>query len=372
MGWNALWTESTIYLGGYDLVSDSELPNLKYLLADLCNAINERRDLVGTRYPFPVADGSNDAPVASDFVGLPVEANTGNDLHILFENLVSTVKDFFTGPTYNVWYKPDFSAKWTWATALAEVGITEEDLDVSRALTKTSYESLRSLIELCRYAIAQNIMFSSSGNLTDYYSEDKDGGLFPSPYVGQTVNGSPNSSSDAWGNIEAFSDTSTSSNAYLYYSLTRTEREVVPVSSYRPEWYIAQKTGDFVTFNISYSGPFTAGTLLTYVGVLLAETTGTSPSSIVTSVSAMEGDLDGASFTYTPTTPYPSQTEIILDFLSDDPVLTIEIPGSAPFTFDTSSAPQPEYYNFYSFGLSVTLQSVDAQFDMNTAYSYPA
>lgn len=370
MGWTALWTESTIYLGGYDLVSDSELPNLKYLLADLCNAINERRDLVGTRYPFPVADGSNDAPVASDFVGLPVEANTGNDLHILFESLVSTVEDFFTGPTYNVWYKPDFSAKWTWATALAEVGITEEDLDRSMALTKKSYEALKSLVELCRYAIAQNIMFSSSGNLTSYYSEDKVGSSFPLPYVGQTVNGSPNSSSDAWGNIEAFSDTDTSSNPNLNYSLTRVGREPVPPSSYYPEWYRAQKTGDSVTFNISYSGPFTAGTFLTYVGVLLAETTGTSPES-VTSVSAMEGDLDGASFTYTPATPYPSQTEITLDFLSDDPVLTIEIPGSAPFTFDTSSGYQPEY-NYYSFGLIVTLKSVDAQFDMNTAYSYPA
>jgi len=368
MAWTALWTESTIYLGGYDLISDSELPNLKYLLADLCNAINERRDLVGSRYAFPVADGSNDAPVAADFVGLPVEANTGNDLHILFESLVSTVEDFFTGPTYNVWYKPDFSAKWTWATALAEVGIAEEDLDRSRALTKTSYESLKSLIELCRYAIAENISISYSGNSTSYASENKVGSSYPIPYVGQDPSydgGVPNSADDAWGEIERFTE-SGSDNPNLGYSLSRVGRVTIPVSDYWPEWYLAFKTSDSVAFSLDYSGAFSSGTLVHYLATVTAITTGSTPSSIL-SVEDLTGTLAGEAFTYTPAEPFHDSQDFEIEITTDSPTLAIDIPASAPITFDLSGGDE---FSDYGFGLSVTLSSADAYYDMNSAYTY--
>ena len=61
MPWSSTWSQSSF-------TND----DVKFLLADLCNAINERLNIISTKVDFNIYGGTSQSPTSSSFVGMPV------------------------------------------------------------------------------------------------------------------------------------------------------------------------------------------------------------------------------------------------------------------------------------------------------------
>jgi hypothetical protein len=171
-----------VYIGGYDYVLGEDLPSVKHLLADLCNAINERRKYyLDSKIAWKIADGTTKTdPVPDDFKGMRLNSNQDPlDGHVLPEVLVqllsgigsclinTTIADFgislkdtgyFTDATY--------TTRWTWDTLLADVGLLDygEVSNLNNWRSPLWWLTLRGVVERLRYLEIQAGMDLGGGD----------------------------------------------------------------------------------------------------------------------------------------------------------------------------------------------------------------
>ena len=149
---------------GYNTVDDEELPSVKHLLADVCNAINERvRWAFNFELEFLVANG-DELPdvVPDDFVGARVRKDNSSGesfIEDILDDIITKLKARFTAiPVTNRvfvgFYTDDsFDTTWTWDNICDDVGLltSEEMENVLNWRQRDYWLTLRGIIERMRY-----------------------------------------------------------------------------------------------------------------------------------------------------------------------------------------------------------------------------
>lgn len=168
MAWSDTWDAAFIYWGARDLENDVDLPSVKHLLADLCNAIQERQ-----RYRFDeqeawmIGDRSTVMdPEPDDFRGTLLNTSdlTPEKLTMpeICSELLSRLEGLFAagGGIDAQFYTDDtFTTHLTYAAAVtAAAGLSQEQLEEVDGDGKLKnwrqrgwWETLRAVVEQARY-----------------------------------------------------------------------------------------------------------------------------------------------------------------------------------------------------------------------------
>jgi hypothetical protein len=169
MAWNEAWEANTVYIGGHDMVNDVDLPSVKHLLADVCNAIQERyRYRFDSQYFWKLADKTLAIDVEpNDFKGAIVNRiGAAFDYYAVSElcnDVVENLKSLFDG--YNTtnregFYTDDtFSTGLTFADAVSNAGLlTQEQLEEKDELDNIKnwrdrrwWDTLRAVLEQAKF-----------------------------------------------------------------------------------------------------------------------------------------------------------------------------------------------------------------------------
>lgn len=182
--WHAAWDADFVFWGGYDLANAVDLPSVKHLLADLCNAVNERWRLrFDAEISWMIADRTTTTtPVYDDFVGtlLDIDDLTPSmaTLPELCETLRDKVEELFAAGTHRAgWYTDStFATVLTYAAAVSNVGLmSEADLEaVNGGGTLLNWgqrdwwDTLRGVVEQARY-LESRVGISVGAATADWY-----------------------------------------------------------------------------------------------------------------------------------------------------------------------------------------------------------
>jgi hypothetical protein len=160
MAWNAVWSQSEISIN-----------DVKYLLADICNAINERLDIINeAEIDWITFTGTSQSPAASDFVGMEVMDQTDSWYEVC-QQIDSAINTLF--PTNTIWWKSSsFAAQYTRAEILTAIGYVEADIDASAWRTKNFYLAVKAMMPYARY-YTENTIPSADPNIF-YHSDPND------------------------------------------------------------------------------------------------------------------------------------------------------------------------------------------------------
>lgn len=274
MAWHSTWDEAQIVTGGQDSVTTLDLPSLKYLLSDLCLAINERLDIRGIGGPvaFTINSGTSTTPDSADFVGMSI-----NEVSETYDEILSAISAMLSSGN---WYKSDYSVDWDLTSILADIGISSGIISKSNWRNKSFYNGLRDILERIRYTI-QIAACVVDGTVDSGQSDP------------QPSSGSPNSVEDAWDSV-AFDTTS----AFLGFGLVK-----LNASFPAPEWFRASKTDTPLSFDYDVTD-FGALTGATLDELFFKVRTSYAYTSISSAFDA-DGTIDGEAYSFT----YPSGSE---------------------------------------------------------------
>jgi hypothetical protein len=341
MAWHSTWEEDQIVTGGQDSVTELDLPSLKYLLADLCNAINERYAFIpGSPIAFTINSGTSTTPEPSDFVGMSI-----NEISETYDEILAGIFDFY-GTSSGDWYKPDYSDTWSRSEVLADAGYTTADIGKDNWRNKSFYLALRAMLERARYLIG----IDNAPDLDDVISF---GESDPQP-----SSGADNSVEDAWDSV-SLDDTS----SVLAFGLRRQIE-----SGAAPNWYIANKSATEISFTFDSSdfGALTGGT----VEYQFAKMTTNHSAGIYLSTSfSAEGLVDGEAYEFTYSAS-GSSGSMVTDWI---PISVIGLTGSIAATLDIpADSPITDVVGFNSYGIQIVVGSVRADVDINALLEYNA
>lgn len=374
MGWHSTWDKP-----------EWNNEDVKYLLADLCNAVNERRKVFNLEIDWPTISGTSQTPTNSNFIGVQV-TGTPNSWSKICEHLSSAVSSLFIRP----WWNSDFTAQYTKADILAAVGYTASDVAHTNWRSPRFYKGLKAILPYARYIKPTTYTHITTETLAYSISTvPNEDGLIVIPYTGQELavtsqnpsvegcseiyTGSPNTESDAWDNITLFSATTSTGLSSLGYSLWRTPSISVgtcggtdPTSVgyeviYWPPWFLASQMPGPLNYSLTPAQNVSGGTLLKCKGNLGIDVGGT----VLTSSAEVSGTLAGVAFAHYPPSVGESSEIVTVEFNSLTPTLLLNIPDGPPASFSSLGEFESPRANF-----SVRLLSAETYYDMLPAFSY--
>ena len=163
MGWHSTWDKP-----------EWNNEDVKYLLADLCNAVNERKRT--GKVNWLTYSGTSQTPSASDFAGCQV-TGAANSWSKVVEQLLNNVH---TSGYYLFDAEDPFvdSEALTYSLALSSSGLVEDDISTDLWRNKTLYSNLRTLVTKYRYRAGGEASFST---LTDVSISPEPDYSSPSP-----------------------------------------------------------------------------------------------------------------------------------------------------------------------------------------------
>jgi hypothetical protein len=332
MSWSATWSQTSFTNN-----------DVKFLLADLCNAINERLNIFSTKVNFNIYGGTSQSPTSSSFVGMPVTggASTWSGVCNQIDSAIDTLF-----PSTTNWWDSSFTSRYTRSGILSAIGYTESDISSINWRSPNFYKGIKAMLPYARYATTN----ASGDNISlDSYSS-----------TAYTPGIASNNSSDAWGDTSTLSFTKSGIfgriNGYITY-----------ISFVGYPFYQAIKTSDNVTLSLSVSGNYTLGTRLKYSARIQAQSITYADYIIPIDIS---GDFAGNSWT-SDLSSSSSWNSSYFDFTTSSPELNVDM-TSIPFTIDedfvTDFYPTAGLVDYGEFTISVG--PVVAYYDMNSAYSY--
>jgi len=314
MAWSSTWSQSS-YTNN----------DVKFLLADLCNAINERLNIISTKVDFNIYGGTSQSPTSSSFVGMPVTggASTWSGVCAQIDSAIDTLF-----PSTTVWLDSTFTTQYTRAAILSAIGYTESDIASSNWRSPNFYKGIKAMMPYARY-LAVNQLQSI---LTPYFY-GIDGVSPPAPYDSDPQIAWDNATDEQGIEADGIGASLENDNTYMYY--------------------VAYKTTDELTYTYTTPSGYASAT---FVKIKVAL------QSIATATDIVPLDL---TFTFGDTgiemplsTESTYQSEYV-DFNS------MTVPLSVDFTdvpFDTTSDGSGSFV--------VTPSTAKLCYDMNSAYSY--
>lgn len=332
MAWSSIWAQSS-YTNN----------DVKFLLADLCNAINERLNIISTKVDFNIYGGTSQTPTSSDFIGMPVTGGSSTWSGVCAQ-IDSAINTLF--PSTTNWWDSGFTAKYTRSEILSAIGYTEADIASSNWRSPNFYKGIKAMLTYARYVTTN----ASGDNISlDSYAS-----------TAYTAGIASNVASDAWGDTATLSFTKSGIfgrvNAYITY-----------ISFVGYPFYQAIKTTDTATLSLSVSGNYTLGTRIKYSARVKAEAVTYADYVIPIDIS---GEFAGNSWSSDLSTSSIWNSSYF-DFTTSSPELSVDI-TSLPFTinedFVTDFYPDAGLVDYGEFTISIS--PVVAYYDMNSAYSY--
>jgi hypothetical protein len=145
MGWSSAWSETNLSIN-----------DVKYLLADICNAINERLDFISTKVNWLTFSGTSQTPTANDFVGCQV-TGTSNSWSEICKQIDSAINTLFPTSGDTQWYNSTFTDAYTRAEILTAIGYTEADIDYTNWRNRSFYLAIKSMMPYARYVIDSSL-----------------------------------------------------------------------------------------------------------------------------------------------------------------------------------------------------------------------
>lgn len=316
MAWSATW-------------SQSEFTNndVKFLLADLCNAINERLGAIGSsKINWTTISGTSQTPTDSSFVGMQITQSSGSWYSVCgqIETGINTL--FSTNKFYT---DTDFDDTLTKAEALTNAGYVSNDTSASiNWRNEVFYRSAKALLMQLRYGrINPNRTYST---ITYYTTYDGIGGGYSTP-------------TEAWDNATVFVQDVT--NGVFQYELIAGYNEM-PVKT----------DPDNTTITITLPTGASGSTVVKYQ-TTIASLIQTETGFIIDTINA---SFAGDSFNVTGSGTFD------FEYTDDTPVLDLNL-SVTPFSYDS---PPPTVGE--SASIQIDVQSMAACCDFQPIFTYPS
>lgn len=314
MAWSSTWAQSS-YTNN----------DVKFLLADLCNAINERLNIISIKVNFNIYGGTSQTPTSSDFVGMPVTGGSSTWSGVCAQ-IDSAIDTLF--PSTTVWLDSTFTTQYTRAAILSAIGYSEADIASTNWRSPNFYKGIKAMMPYARY-LAVNQLQSI---LTPYFW-GFDGIVPPGPYDSDPQVAWDNATNEYVLEANGIGAGLDNANVYNYYYAYKTTDELVYTYG-TPSGY---SSATFVKIKVALQS--------------ISSATDIVPLDLVFTFGDTEIEM-----------PLSTTSTYQSDYVDFD---SLTVPLSVDFTdvpFDTTSDG--------TGGFVVTPSTAKLCYDMNSAYSY--